>query len=111
MSGKVMICLVGEQTIPNLLAVLHYKPAAVVLVHSDRTERHATNFARVISANTSSQTELCPAAAYDVAAAATSIRTLLAQAQWRSRVYLQFDWWHKGDGTGWLSSRGRTRWL
>jgi|GEM_PF-6949916 len=88
MSGKVMICLVGEQTIPNLLAVLHYKPAAVVLVHSDRTERHATNFARVISANTSSQTELCPAAAYDVAAAATSIRTLLAQAQWRGQEFI-----------------------
>lgn len=36
--GTVMISLVGEQPVPNLLAVLHVRPEHVVLVCTERTK-------------------------------------------------------------------------
>jgi hypothetical protein len=44
-----MVCLVGEQPIPNLLPILHYHPDAVVLVHSDYTERVADRLQAVVT--------------------------------------------------------------
>jgi hypothetical protein len=39
----VLLELVGEQSIPNLIPVLEYRPDEVVLLVSGRTERHAHN--------------------------------------------------------------------
>jgi len=35
-----MIALVGEQTLPNYLPILHYQPSDVVLVYTTRTQPH-----------------------------------------------------------------------
>jgi len=43
-----MVLLVGEQPVPNLLPVRHYKPKGVVLVYSERTERIANNLKSVL---------------------------------------------------------------
>lgn len=64
-----MVCLIGEQPIPNLLPILHYKPSCVLLVHSQRTLRVAENLAAVVkSQQAQTRVEKCLVAdAYDVA--------------------------------------------
>lgn len=43
-----MLCLVGEQPIPNLLPVLALKPDRVLLAYTDTTERVAKNLEKII---------------------------------------------------------------
>lgn len=64
-----MLCLIGEQPIPNLLPILHYKPSCVLLVHSQRTLRVAENLAAVVkSQQAQTRVEKCLVTdAYDVA--------------------------------------------
>lgn len=64
-----MICLIGEQPIPNLLPILHYRPNCVLLVHSQRTLRVAENLAAVVkSQQPQTRVAQCSVAdAYDVA--------------------------------------------
>jgi hypothetical protein len=50
MSPLILISLVGEQPAPNVLPLKHYQPECVVLVHTDRTRRHAERIARVLGA-------------------------------------------------------------
>lgn len=45
---EVMVCLVGEQPVPNLLPIKHLKPGIVVLVHSDRTRSVSENLQRFL---------------------------------------------------------------
>jgi hypothetical protein len=47
--ARVMIGLVGEQPLPVLLPILHYRPAHVVLVPSAGTERVARNVEAVLA--------------------------------------------------------------
>jgi hypothetical protein len=44
-----LVCLVGEQPVPNLLAIRRFQPKRVVLVFSDRTERVSTNLVNLLS--------------------------------------------------------------
>lgn len=64
-----MICIIGEQPIPNLLPILHYKPTCVLLVHSKKTLFVAENLAAVVkSQQPQTRVEKCSVAdAYDVA--------------------------------------------
>lgn len=47
--SSVMICLVGEQPVPNLLPVRHCKPSSVVLAYSDTTKRVHDNLVKFFS--------------------------------------------------------------
>lgn len=63
-----MICLIGEQPIPNLLPVLHFRPASVLLVHSSFTERVANRLTAVVAkALPGTTVQNCLVDAYDVA--------------------------------------------
>jgi hypothetical protein len=44
-----MIALIGEQPIPNILPVLHYKPERVLLVFTERTQRVAKRLQKLLS--------------------------------------------------------------
>jgi len=45
---KAMVCLVGEQPIPNLIPVRHFKPEIALLVHSTETVGVANNLKKVL---------------------------------------------------------------
>lgn len=46
--NRVMICLVGEQPVPNLLPIRHYRPQTAVLIHSERTKRVSENLEQLL---------------------------------------------------------------
>ncbi len=47
----VMVCLVGEQSAPNLIPILYYRPAVVALVYSERTYNVADNLEKTLKHN------------------------------------------------------------
>lgn len=44
-----MVCLIGEQPIPNLLPIMHFRPEQVLLVHTSFTKTIAENLAAVVT--------------------------------------------------------------
>jgi hypothetical protein len=80
-----MLLLVGEQPAPNLLPARHLEPEAVVLVHSDRTERVAQNLRALLEPSISCS--LCQVDPYDVLAIQSAVQELMSA---------------RPDGTEWL---------
>ncbi|EKV01099.1 hypothetical protein Lepto7375DRAFT_3242 [Leptolyngbya sp. PCC 7375] len=48
MSDTKMICLIGEQPVPNLLPILHCQPDEVILICISRTEPVKNNLTKVL---------------------------------------------------------------
>jgi len=46
--GKLMVCLIGEQPIPNLLPLRHQPPDIALLVHTDRTKGVAQRLKKLL---------------------------------------------------------------
>lgn len=79
---QVMICLMGEQPLPNLLPILHYHPAAVVLVHSDYTAPVAHNVQQLLDGTITVQRQEVDA--YAIEDARQALRSVIAQSGWRA---------------------------
>lgn len=47
--SSIMICIIGEQPVPNLLPVRHCKPSSVVLAYSNTTKRVHDNLVKFFS--------------------------------------------------------------
>lgn len=77
----VMICLVGEQPVPNLLPIRHCRPKQVVLVYSATTKRVSDNLERLLKGKFSVLSHEVPP--YDIAAAQESLAGYLCQQGWQ----------------------------
>jgi hypothetical protein len=53
-----MVCLIGEQPAPNLIPILHYRPAVVVPVYSERTHSVACNLEKTLESNSDYKPEI-----------------------------------------------------
>lgn len=78
--SQVLFCLVGEQPVPNLLPILYYRPAYVVLVHSDYTRRVAENLRRVLDATP--PVTLCEVDAFAIERARLVMLDLIVEHGW-----------------------------
>ncbi len=67
-----MICLVGDQPVPNLLPFLHYRPARMLLVHTERVAP-AANLAAVVKKLGGCEVEFCSVPPYRIAEATEAI--------------------------------------
>lgn len=45
---EMLVCLIGEQPVPNLLPIRQYKPNKILLIHSERTRRISKNLERML---------------------------------------------------------------
>lgn len=71
-----LICLVGEQPIPNLLPIKYLQPERVILVHSDRTAAVSDRLKRLLAGTTAvTPVEID---AYDIAAIQDGIHEKLS---------------------------------
>jgi hypothetical protein len=74
-AGTVMVCLVGEQPIPNLLPIRHCKPAQVILIETPTTKRIGDNLKRLLQPAFEIYSHPCPP--YEIVAAQDALRDLL----------------------------------
>jgi hypothetical protein len=75
--SDVMICLVGEQPLPNLLPIRHFQPRRVVLVSTRTTEKISQNLEALLKDQFEIGTVNVPA--YDILAAQGILGKALAQ--------------------------------
>lgn len=75
-----MVLLVGEQPIPNLLPVRHYKPKGVILVYSERTERIAKNLQDVLKPHLCI---MCKVRPYEVDELQANLKTVFRDKHWK----------------------------
>jgi len=80
MNGKIMVCFIGQQPVPNLLPILFYKPDGVLLVCSDFTRPAADSLVALLGdkqlMGLHCAAEICVVPAYAV----EKSKALLAQA-------------------------------
>ncbi|MFO0578875.1 MAG: DUF1887 family CARF protein [Polyangia bacterium] len=62
-----MICLIGEQPIPNLLPILHFRPERILLFYTKLTKRRAENLAAVAAQRTHGLVDSFVVEPYDAA--------------------------------------------
>ncbi len=79
-NARVMICLVGEQPLPNVLPILHYQPTQVVLVHSDYTRPVTAQVQQVLGPAVSVLT--CEVDAYAIERARLVLLDLIVKHGW-----------------------------
>jgi len=82
----VMICLVGEQPVPNLLPIRHCKPKQVVLVYSATTKRVSENLQRLLKGQFEVLGQEVPP--YDIVEAQESLAGYLCQQGWQGAELL-----------------------
>lgn len=79
----IMISLVGEQPIPNLLAVLYAKPSQAVWVCTDHTEKISRRLCSVLKErNVSVEDEPVYVAAYDMVDIESKIKSFIEKKRW-----------------------------
>jgi hypothetical protein len=76
----ITVSLIGEQPIPNLLPLRYQPPQAVVLIHSDRTERAARRLERLLPRDC--EPAYCPTSAYDIRAVSRDLASLIESRGW-----------------------------
>jgi hypothetical protein len=81
-----MVCLVGEQPVPNLLPIRHCQPQQVVLVHSELTKRVSDNLEQLLGRQVSVLSHKVPP--YDLIGAQKSLAEYLSQADWQGAAFL-----------------------
>jgi hypothetical protein len=77
MMQSIMICLVGEQPVPNVLPIRHYRSQQVLLVHSDFTRRVTDNLQRFLQGECA--TLSCDVPAYEMVQAQHDLAQRLCQ--------------------------------
>ncbi|MDW8322375.1 MAG: DUF1887 family CARF protein [Armatimonadota bacterium] len=76
----VMVCLVGEQPVPNLLPIRHLKPSIVVFAYSDRTDQVYNNLRQFLNQrHPEIQVLSLEVRPYDILDAYTNLKQFLAQ--------------------------------
>lgn len=81
----VMVCLVGEQPMPNLLAARHLHPGRVVLAFTDKVSQHCARLEAVLK--TAHVVFSIPVTAYDILATGRQLAEFLVHPEWpRSEV-------------------------
>lgn len=83
---EVMICLVGEQPVPNLLPIRHCKPSTAVLVHSEQTKRVSHNLERLVQREASVMLWEVPP--YDILGAQEKLSRYVSEQQWSSALLI-----------------------
>jgi|SRR5947209_4175205 len=79
--SKMMLCLVGEQPVPNILPIRHCKPDEVALIHTRTTKRVSDNLAPLLKKDC----RVIPfeITAYDILKARSSLEKLIESQQWK----------------------------
>lgn len=83
------ISLIGEQNLPNLLPILHLRPARVVLVHTDFTTIAAARLSRLIEDKVKADVIPCPVDPFDIEQARIKILQTI-QPDWSSDILVNF---------------------
>lgn len=78
---KVMICLIGEQPVPNLLPIRHCQPRQVALVFSDKTGRVKDNLGKMLKDFSPVGCRINP---YDIIEAERQLREFIEQQNWQA---------------------------
>lgn len=80
--SKTMLCLVGEQPVPNILPIRYCQPDAVALIHTHTTKRVSDNLAPLLKKDY----RVIPfeITAYDILKARNGLEKLIAAQQWRA---------------------------
>jgi hypothetical protein len=76
-AGTVMVCLVGEQPIPNLLPIRHFKPAQVILLETPTTKRVGDNLKRLLQPAFEIYSHPC--SPYEIVTAQDALRDLVSR--------------------------------
>ncbi len=74
---QVMVCLIGEQPVPNLLPIRHCQPQQVILVYSTTTKRVSDNLERLLKGKFVVLSHEVPP--YDIVAAQKNLAEYLSQ--------------------------------
>lgn len=82
----VMICLVGEQPMPNLLPIRHCQPSRAILVHSDWTKKVSDNLEKLLGQRF--PVASCKIPPYDIVAAQQCLAEYLYQHGWQGEDLL-----------------------
>jgi hypothetical protein len=80
--SKTMLCLVGEQPVPNILPIRHCRPKEVVLVHTHTTKRVSDNLAPLL--RTDSRVVPFEITAYDILKVRNSLERLIESHHWKA---------------------------
>jgi hypothetical protein len=83
--NQVMVCLVGEQPVPNLLPIRFLSPKQVVLVHSDFTKRVSENLEQLLKGRFT--VHLLEVSPYDIDKVVLSIDEFLSEKGWNDLVF------------------------
>lgn len=78
---SIMICLIGEQPVPNLLPIRHCVPKEVVLVYTKTSERVKNNIAKVLENCRLHEKEVSP---YNLTEVEIELRNYLIEKGWDS---------------------------
>lgn len=78
---QVMVCLVGEQPVPNLLPIRHCQPQEVVLAYSSTTKCVSNNLEQLLKGEFSVVSHEVPP--YDIVAAQKELAEYLSQNRWQ----------------------------
>lgn len=79
-AGRVMICLVGEQPVPNLIPIRHFRPRAVILVHSRLTRSVSDGLKGLLDKEY--ELRLAEVDPYDVVKARRGLTRLIGDGGW-----------------------------
>ncbi len=82
MLGTIMISLVGEQSIPNLLAVLYAQPQHAALVCTERTKGVSERLRSVLKERGISVEDVVDVDPYDMADIESKLETVIREKNW-----------------------------
>ena len=91
MNPAKMICLIGEQPIPNLLPIRHYHPQQIALIYSAKTKKIGANLAQMVSGIPISYYQIDESellAPFDLITAQRLLQAWLQQQNWQSHELL-----------------------
>lgn len=85
-ANAVMICLVGEQPVPNLLPIRHCRPVRVALIETSTTRRVGDNLERLLEPGFGVLRHTLPP--YDIVAGENALNQFLVAAGWESSLLM-----------------------
>ena len=76
----IMVCLVGEQPVPNLLAVRHFRPAKAVLAFTQRVKPTSERLSKVLSGEC--EVHSLPVSEYDLEVTQSALEAFINGRGW-----------------------------